>query len=150
MVRERFLPGFRLSGVDVGVLVLGGVLAGWAWAWDGFLAGVVGFVVLHFFLFCNVLRMRRGLELVWAGAFVAMAGGVMVAGATAWRPWVFVGALGVTVWMATLEMRGEGYHGVGWRRVNPGLEEWFRKQGGGRAGGAGEVKNVEGVAVQRR
>ena len=62
-------PGFRLRPWDPIVLLLA-ICAAW------FLRGIEGhpgllvlFVVGHFFLFCNVIRLRRGLELLWAGCF---------------------------------------------------------------------------------
>src|SRR5207249_2417330 len=62
----KFSPGFRLSAVDV-LMLVGGIAATVALAaitwWWGF---VVGFVLAHFFLFCNVIRMARPLELSWA------------------------------------------------------------------------------------
>jgi hypothetical protein len=74
MKQGAFAPGFRLSVVDVFVLVGGTtaaiVLSMYEWWW-GF---VSAFVLAHFFLFCNVVRMARVLELVWAGVFVVLAG----------------------------------------------------------------------------
>ena len=58
---------------DVVVIVIGAVAA-FALAtlvpWWGLM---VAFVVAHFFLFCNVVRMARPLELVWAATFLALA-----------------------------------------------------------------------------
>ena len=81
---RAFTPGFRLSTLDVLVLVIGTAvataLATVTWWW-GF---VVGFVLAHFFLFCNVLRLRRSLELVWAGVFVATVACFSLAGRLDW------------------------------------------------------------------
>lgn len=131
MTGERFLPGFRLSGVDVLVLTGGAGLAVGVGLWDVWVGMAVVFVVMHFFLFCNVLRMSRRLELIWAGVFAAMAAGAILCG-VAWLWWVVFGvAAGVTVVLARVEMGRASYHGVGWRRVNPGLEEWWRARRGG-------------------
>jgi len=71
--KNAFAPGFRLSVLDVTILALGATvalaLATEVWWW-GFL---VGFVIGHFFLFYNVLRMARSLELAWAAVFVVLA-----------------------------------------------------------------------------
>ncbi len=69
---SKFSPGFRLSSLDIFVLVIGIVAAVVLWQsvwWWGFL---VGFVVGHFFLFCNLFRIARVLELIWAGIFMAI------------------------------------------------------------------------------
>ena len=55
--------------VLAGGVVAAIVLSMFVW-WQGF---VVGFVVAHFFLFCNVVRMARPLEFLWSGIFVALA-----------------------------------------------------------------------------
>ena len=71
--KHAFAPGLRLSVLDVIILAVG-VTATFALAtavwWWGF---VVGFVLAHFFLFCNVMRMARPLELAWAAVFVVLA-----------------------------------------------------------------------------
>ena len=69
MQTGRFAPGFRLSMLDVVVLAVGMMatigLATVVWWW-GF---VIAFVLEVIFLFCNVIRMSRPLELTWAGTF---------------------------------------------------------------------------------
>ncbi len=59
MAERKFQPGFRLSGLDVIVLVVGGVASAYAMTVDRWFGIAIAFVVLHFFLFCNVLRMSR-------------------------------------------------------------------------------------------
>lgn len=63
MPSETFAPGFRFSMLDAFVLIIGTIAAVASamvvWSW-GF---VIGFVVCHFFLFCNIVRMSRPLEL---------------------------------------------------------------------------------------
>ena len=125
MVERKFQPGFRLSVIDVLVLVLGGVGSGYANTFDRWFGIAVAFVVLHFFLFCNVLRLPRLPELIWAGVFSAMACGAI---ALRFPPWsvVFGVSLMVTVAVAFIEIRRPSYHGVGWQTLNPGLPEWWR------------------------
>ena len=120
-----FSPGFRLSSLDIAILIigcLGGVSLLWIERW---LAIAVWYVVAHFFLFCNVLRMARSLELVWAVIFVCLAA---TAATLSWIPWpaVFGGSLLTTALIATIEARKPSYHGVGWQRLNPNLPEWWR------------------------
>src|ERR1043165_7117289 len=96
MKRAVFAPGFRLSMVDVCVLVLGAaatlVLSMYVWWW-GF---VPAFVFAHFFLFCNVVRMARPLELVWAGVFIVLAGATIAFETPGWLV-TTLGSLLVTV-----------------------------------------------------
>ncbi|MDO4794465.1 MAG: hypothetical protein Q4A28_00790 [Brachymonas sp.] len=127
-----FRPGFRLSWLDVGVLLLG---AGAAWAlWRAgwaLAAAAVVCVICHFFLFCNVLRMARVLELIWAAVFVAvMAAGVLVPLLAATLGWGVLGGIVActTTVLAWLQTRRPDYHGVGWRCFNPGLPVWFAAQ----------------------
>ncbi|WP_156346572.1 hypothetical protein [Verrucomicrobium spinosum] len=64
----RFAPGFRFSWTDALVLILGAGLTGWLASFAGELALLAAWVIGHFFLFCNVFRIGRKPELVWAGA----------------------------------------------------------------------------------
>ena len=127
MQTGRFAPGFRLSMLDVVVLAVGMMaaigLATVVWWW-GF---VIAFVLGHFFLFCNVIRMSRPLELTWAGTFLALAAPTVLAD----RPgWLMTASLtfAVTLLVVVLETRKPSYHGVGWQRINPRLPEWWEAQ----------------------
>lgn len=125
MTNQTFQPGFRLSITDVAILVVGaGVAASLASA-SPWLAWATAFVVLHFFLFCNVVRMSRPLELLWAGVFLCLAASASTLQVLAW-PVVFGIAATLTVVLTLCELRKPSYHGVGWRRVNPRLEDWWR------------------------
>jgi hypothetical protein len=129
---DSFAPGFRLSAFDVMILVGGAAATGGLSFVDRWVALAVALVVGHFFLFCNVLRMPRGLELIWAGVFaglaVACAGFELISWAV-----VFGASLSATGTLSVVAMRMPSYHGVGWRRVNPGLPEWWARRAGGRA-----------------
>ena len=73
MTDQQFAPGFRCSVFDVAVLAVGAVGSIFAWQHTAWWAGVgVAFIVLHFFLFCNVFRIRRVPELIWASIFSAL------------------------------------------------------------------------------
>ena len=124
MKQTAFAPGLRLSVFDVFVLVAGTtaaiVLSMDVWWW-GF---VPAFVLAHFFLFCNVVRMAWPLELVWAGVFVMLAGATIAFDAPGWLVTALVSVL-VTVVVVVVEVRKPSYHGVGWRRINPRLPAWW-------------------------
>ena len=123
MTTRTFAPGFRISLLDMAVLAIGAIatvaLAVQTWWW-GF---IVGFVLAHFFLFCNVFRMARSSELVWAAVFVVLAGGTIVQDVPGWGLTAAI-SLGVTVVVVILEMRKPSYHGIAWQRINPDLRKW--------------------------
>lgn len=125
MSNAIFAPGFRLSIIDVLVLVVGTAaiifLSMYIWWW-GF---VPAFVLAHFFLFCNVMRMARPLELIWAVVFVGLAGATIATDSPGWLV-TAVASLLVTVVVVIVEMRKPSYHGVGWQWINPGLTAWWQ------------------------
>ena len=133
MNQAGFSPGFRLSVVDVFVLG-GGTAAAIALSmsvwWWGF---IPAYVLAHFFLFCNVMRMARPLELIWAGVFVLLAGATVVFGTPGWLVTALVSLL-VTVVVVAVETRKPSYHGVGWQRINPGLPAWWEASLAGKVG----------------
>lgn len=122
-----FNPGFRLSVTDVIVLFIGAAASLALAMVDGWIAVAVAFVVVHFFLFCNVLRMSRPLELIWAGTFAALAMMVVTFNTLSW-PTVFAACATLTIVLAVIESRRPSYHGVGWRRINPKLPQWWEAQ----------------------
>jgi len=118
-------PGFRFSLTDAGAiaLALGAALAGrgplGAWA----LAPAV--VLGHFFLFCNVFRVRRGYELAWAASFLVVASAWFFArGPVDLGYWATVLATQTPLTLLAIgaEMRSERYRGIGYARINPRLE----------------------------
>lgn len=135
MPRE-FSPGFRLSALDVVVLILGAlgvvVLASSGPA----LAFIVGFVVGHFFLFCNVFRLSRPPELIWAVCFTVLAGSTLTTGSPSWFATTIL-SLVVTIVLIMLEMRKPSYHGVLWQRLNPCLRDWWDNRQTARSGEVG-------------
>jgi len=124
MAQPEFKPGFRLSKLDVGVLVFGtiGAVAAWPLVW--WIGFVIAFVVAHFFLFCNVVRMARPLELIWAATFVMLAGATVMFETPGWTV-AITGSLVVTALCVCVEMRKPSYHGIAWRRLNPMLPQWW-------------------------
>jgi hypothetical protein len=134
MPSATFHPGLRFSAWDALVLVAGGVGVGVLATYAGWMAFVVGFTVGHFFLFCNVVRLSRARELLWAGVFVSLCAGTIVGEIPGW-PWTVAIALAVTVAVVLSEMRQPSYHGVGWRTINPQLPAWWEA----RCGEAGRV-----------
>jgi len=121
---QRSPPGFRLSALDVGVLAVGAIAAVATASIAPSWAIAIGLPVAHFFLFCNVFRISRRLELLWAGVFVILAASTVTWGAPVWMATVLVSVC-VTVAGVVVEMCKPSYHGVGWQRINPHLREWW-------------------------
>jgi len=106
--------GFRFSAADAAVLVAGAALTWALWGPVGELALLVPVTLLHFFLFCNVFRVRRGAELLWAGLFGANFAAWMLSGRFSWGA-VLAVQIPVTVAILVVEVRHPRYHGVGSR-----------------------------------
>ncbi len=130
MDMRKFQPGFRLSPLDVIVLILGGIASAYAMTIDRWFGSAIAFVVLHFFIFCNVLRMSRPLELLWAIIFVALGVASICVNLLSWSA-VFAASAIVTVIVVVVEARGPAYHGVGWQKLNPRLPEWWASTAAG-------------------
>lgn len=132
--KHVFAPGFRLSVLDGFILVVGAIatftLAMTVWWW-GF---VLGFILGHFLLFCNVVHVARLLELAWAGLFIALAASTVTLDAPGW-PVTVSASLIATVVVVAVEMRKPSYHGFGWQWINPGLPDWWERRTGESCGG---------------
>jgi len=121
---RKFQPGFRLSEMNVGILILGICSSVLLARFDERLGVATLFVLAHFFLFCNVLRMSRPLELIWAGFFVLLAGCTFTFGLPSWTI-TLAAMLAVTLILAFVQILLPSYHGVLWRKINPNLEQWW-------------------------
>ncbi len=120
----KFQPGFRLSEMEVGIILLGVCVSVLLGRFDERLGMMVLFVLAHFFLFCNVLRMSRPLELIWAGFFVLLAGSTFYFGFPQWNI-TMAAMLGMTLILVFIQCLLPSYHGVLWRKINPNLEQWW-------------------------
>jgi hypothetical protein len=110
--------GFRLSPADA-LVIAAGAAATWLLRNRlGEMAALPAIVLAHFFLFCNVFRVRRRYELIWAAAFVVNLLAWQAAGAFSWFG-VLLAQAPVTFLAIAAEMKGNRYHGVGWRWINP-------------------------------
>jgi hypothetical protein len=127
--KRKFQPGFRLSEMDVGIILLGICVSVLLARFDEQLGIAVLFVLAHFFLFCNVLRMSRPLELIWAVLFVLLAGSSFYFGLPSWNTTI-VAMLGVTLILAIAQFMLPSYHGVLWQKINPDLEQWWNVREG--------------------
>lgn len=121
---KEFAPGFRLLPRDVIAILIGIAAASYLFSIEPWWSFVVVFVVAHFFLFCNVVRMARPFELTWAATFLALASATLLTEAPGW-PVTTAVSLVVTVAVVVLQMRKPSYHGLGWQRINPELRAWW-------------------------
>lgn len=119
-----FSPGFRLYRTDLVVLCIGAIAALGIGSVDSAFGWVIAFTAGHFFLFCNVLRMARSRELIWAGVFLGLA----VSSLTQGQPslgWTFCITFAVTVIISVVQLRHPAYHGIAWQYFNPNLPQWW-------------------------
>jgi len=86
------------------------------WSALGKIALLFPVVLAHFFLFCNVFRVRRSLELIWAGVFVVNFAAWSMAGSFSWWPVLLV-QTPVTIACIGMEMRSPRYHGIGYSHI---------------------------------
>jgi len=128
-VPSRARPGCRCSRGDLFVLLVALVVTVAAHrtfeAWSLFVPLVVG----HFFLFCNVFRIRRRYELIWAALLILNAGAWLLSGHFTPDNWASAGWLlliqtPVTIALIVAEMRSGAYHGLGWQTINPQAANW--------------------------
>ncbi len=123
----EFQPGFRISVIDGIVLIAGAVVVVFTYLVVPLIAFIVGYVVVHFFLFCNLFRVARSLELIWSGLFVALCAASILLNQPPW-PITVVLSLATTCVVIALTLRKPSYHGALWKMINPDLPEWWARQ----------------------
>jgi len=120
--------GVRFSLSDGCVIGLCGALTAVLWGSNRQVALLFPVVLGHFFLFCNVFRIRRGYELLWAGLFLVNAGAWHIFSDFGWSK-VLAAQTPLTVAFIILEMRSARYHGVGCRWINARhIDAWQKGQ----------------------
>jgi hypothetical protein len=127
MSAKVFKPGFRIDVIDSVVLVAGVIGAVAAAQVEWWMGLVIAYTVGHFFLFCNVFRMARPLELAWTALFIALAASTIATERPGWQITIAVSLL-ATVVIIVVQMRRPSYHGVAWQRINPNLRQWWEAQ----------------------
>lgn len=127
MREMAFNPGFRFSGRDAVVLVVGMACAVGLSTTSPRFGVMIAAVIGHFFLFCNVFRLPRSLELTWAAVFVLVSTPVLFEGVLKWPVWLAV-ICTCTVVVVLAAMRMKSYHGVMWHRINPDLPRWWQSR----------------------
>ncbi len=115
---RRSKPGFRFWPQDAAVIAIGTLATAWLWGQVGSVSLLLLGVLLHFFLFCNVFRVRTRFELIWAVSFVLNAGAWQIADELSWQR-LLGSQLAITVLVIGAELRSPSYHGIGHRWIRP-------------------------------
>lgn len=124
----NFNPGFRINYVDVVFSLLVALAGGFIFSFHPLLSFMVVISAFQFFLFCNVFRVQRFLELVWSLVYISLCFGVIIFNCPEWIYWVAWPMVGIIVIL--IEIRKKSYHGVFWETINPNLEQWFYENNG--------------------
>ncbi len=85
---------------------------------------LVAIVAGHFFLFCNIFRVVRRRELIWAVLFVLDVGFWLLSGRLDWFN-VLACQLPVSVGVIAWELKARRYHGIFADRMNPTLKDYL-------------------------
>ena len=127
MTDQKFSPGFRISVLDSFVLLSGAIATIYFGMRMWQVGVVIGFSVAHFFLFCNVFRIRRAPELIWAASFIVLIISTILFGFPSWFLSMVL-SLVVSVFLVFREFRHPSYHGIFWGKFNPQLEIWWNSE----------------------
>jgi hypothetical protein len=123
-LQQKRTWGFRFSLTDAVVLaVLAGTVAT-LYRFGNSLWWIVAIVAAHFFLFCNIFRVVRRRELIWATIFVANVGFWILLGQLNWFN-VLACQLPVTTGVIAWEVRAARYHGIFADRLNERLADYI-------------------------
>jgi hypothetical protein len=123
----RALHGFRFSNTDAVVLIATAIASVWLAVNDVPLWWMLPLVVGHFFLFCNVFRVRRSYELIWGLILLINCACWLLNQHFNWQP-VVLAQLPFTAAAISFEMRSSAYHGIFAHRINPSLEDYLKKR----------------------
>ncbi len=103
--------GFRFSATDAVAILVCIAATTWGLSAIGPIAWCFPFVLGHFFLFCNVFRVPRKPELVWAASFIMIATTCLIIDQPIWCSMIAV--LPVTIGVMVYAIRLPTYHGIG-------------------------------------
>ncbi len=113
--------GFRFWWQDGVAIVVCALLTWIGWRFLGPVVLLLPLTLGHFFLFCNVFRIRRSYEIYWTFVFLLNVGLWLYRGEINW-PGMLAVQTPVTLAFILLEMKSPRYHGVLWDRLNPDHE----------------------------
>lgn len=116
--------GLRFSLADGFVLLGAAAIMFATWHVTDGLSMLIMFVVLHFFLFCNIFRIRRLPELIWGAMFVLNCILWLIYDSANMFP-VMACQLPITFVVIVYEICMPHYHGVFARRLNSQLDVYL-------------------------
>lgn len=119
--------GFRFSLTDAIAIGMFLTVAGGLWHLGNPLWWLLVMAAGHFFLFCNVFRIVRHRELIWAGLFVVNVGVWTWLEHLTWSG-VLLCQLPITVVLIIADIRAAEYHGVFANKLNPQLNEYLERR----------------------
>ncbi|RZA27389.1 MAG: hypothetical protein EOP10_00390 [Proteobacteria bacterium] len=120
----KFAPGFRLLKHDkwaIGIFTISTIVF---WKASPLLSFCSFMAAAHFFLFCNVFRIRRLPELIWSAVFLTTVY-LQSRGHLSLMTMVTVCEL-VALILIAVSIRQKDYHGILWKKFNPELESWWK------------------------
>jgi hypothetical protein len=126
MSNRPFNPGFRVSVLDAVVMILGAIGSFWVAQVELMFGVAIAFTIVNFFLFCNVFRVPRRLELTWTAIYLLLIGTTLTMQQPGWFI-SFALSLAVTLVVVVFQMRQPSYHGIGWKQINPRLPTWWQE-----------------------
>ena len=113
---QKRAAGFRFSVIDAVAIILCVIGTCLLWPHLYTMSLFFPFVLFHFFLFCNVFRISRPPELIWAAIFIFNV--ISVLGMKhKMFPYVFWAQLPVTLAVLIYGVMQKDYHGVGYLLV---------------------------------
>ena len=116
--------GFRFSLTDALAICVFLGAAGVLWQQGIPLWWLLLIAAGHFFLFCNVFRIVRRRELIWAGLFILNVAIWSWLDHLTWTH-VLMCQLPITIWLVAANMREPDYRGVFAKRLNPRLNDYL-------------------------
>jgi len=117
--------GFQFSWPDAGVVLVCGIVTVLLWPYLGQMSLLFPIALGHFFLFCNVFRIFRKYEYVWAAVFVLNFSMWLLLGCFSWGL-VMVVQTPFTLTLIIFQMRSRWYYGVYARIINKSIETYLR------------------------
>lgn len=115
--------------IVIAVFVSAGVVL---WILQTFFWWILAIVTVHFFLFCNVFRIARPLELIWAAIFVVNICLWAWLDHLTWQH-ILLCQLPFTVILIVRDIFSPLYHGIFAIRVNPRLNQYLEENSAARS-----------------
>jgi hypothetical protein len=116
--------GFRFASQDLPAIGAFTAAAAVLWRWENSLWWMLAIAAGHFFLFCNVFRIVRQRELIWAMLFVLNIGAWLWFEELTWAH-VLSCQLPITIFLIIADVRAPTYHGIFANRLNPQLNDYL-------------------------